>query len=91
MKPAMHNVDRWLIYSRQRRIQAGDHRRNLYGPLVEMTSKQLRRARKKANRNNDDTIGFAQGVSRPAASFYVDETKDHEIDCTCMMCIPGAM
>lgn len=138
-EPTLYNIDRWMLYSKQKRNQSGDHSPNLYGGLTKITPAQRRRMKKKANKNRDDSIGgmMPRPMREVARTFMVepiptlpgpnddylvttspderisvdeireaerlrdeayaemiakddDNPANHEIDCTCIFCIPGA-
>lgn len=52
----MFNVDRWMYYSCQK-LKVKGYKFNLIA-MPEMTSRQMRRCRKKARKNNDYSIGM---------------------------------
>lgn len=97
MREPMFNVDRWLNYSRQRKIAQGNFAANLYDAPTEITPKQRRRIKKKSNKRQDFSLGVSgnppKHVRKEIGRFVVevdDNPANHEFDCTCIFCIPGA-
>jgi hypothetical protein len=92
-KGRMFNVDRWLHYSRQRKIAQGNFAAGLYGAQFDVTPAQRRRIKKKANRMSDKSVGYdSKRLNEMFGKLEVEfdnNPANHEIDCTCIMCIPG--